>query len=63
MVFVLILLEVVAFGLMLGLMSVVSTYLEQYNADKDHIMKANAAFIAIFLTIKVTTQLILILHY
>lgn len=63
MVCVLVLLEIIAFTLIIGLLSVVSTYLEQYNAEKDHVMKANAAFIAIFLTIKISTQLFLILHF
>lgn len=63
MVIVLIALEVFAFTLIIGLFSTISSYLEQYNAERDLIMKSNALFIGLYLTIKMVTQLMLILHY
>jgi len=49
MVVVLVILEMIAFALVMGLLFIVTNYMEQYNADKDQILKSNAIFIALFL--------------
>ena len=77
MVMVLVALEVVCFALIVALMYVVHLYLDQYNAEKDTILKCNALFIGLYLIgkyistfltkhvvlVKATNQLTLILHF
>ena len=52
MVIVLVLLELIAFALAMGLLFIVTNYMEQQYAEKDKILKSNALFITLFLASK-----------
>ena len=54
MVNVMIVLEVVAFSLLLGLLHLMMKYLDQFGAEKDTIVKFNAIFISLYLGSKLT---------
>ena len=49
MVNVMIVLELIAFSLLLGLLHIMMKYLDQYGAEKDTIVKYNAMFISLYL--------------
>ena len=63
MILVMIILEVITFLLAGCLIYVAAIYLDQYNAERDNMVKSSAGFLFIFLLIKGVNQLIVILHY
>ena len=61
MVHVMIVLEVVVFSLLVVLLRLMMKYLDQFNAEKDTIVKFNAIFISVYLGSKLTDHFLICL--